>query len=206
MKQLLRSPGNNPDFLVVGLGNPGNSYRKTRHNVGFRVIDLLAEPTGVRFKKPIFGRYLIGTGRPGCHTIVLVKPLTYMNRSGEVLPGLLKKTGLSQDRLIVICDTLDLEPGMCRLKRKGGSAGHKGIASIIEQTGSGDFLRFYIGVGRPEDKSGVVDHVLGIPGKEDELLIRSAEKAAAEAVLRLLEESLEQVMHEFNRRKNPTED
>lgn len=125
-----------------------------------------------------------------------------MNNSGYIFPDVLRKTGAALEDIIVVCDTLDLDPGMCRLKRKGGSAGHRGIASIIDSLGTSGFMRLYVGVGRPADKSEVVDFVLGQPDTESRLHIRKAEEQAAESILRLLEEPPDRVMHDLNRRKS----
>ncbi len=193
---------NKPDLLIVGLGNPGSKYLETRHNAGFRVIDRLSVLTGLILKRPFLGKYYSAGGQWNGRRIVLVKPLTYMNRSGKVVPTLLRKTGISTERLVVVCDTLDLDPGMCRLKRKGGSAGHKGVASIIDEVGTGAFFRMYIGIGRPEHTSEVVDFVLGSPDDEDRKRIEAAEQRAAENILRLCTEPPERVMHGLNRRKD----
>jgi PTH1 family peptidyl-tRNA hydrolase len=132
---------------------------------------------------------------------MLAKPLTYMNRSGAVLPALLRLAG--NDRLLVICDSLDLPPGSCRLKRRGSlsGAGHKGLASIISVLGHGDFMRLYIGVGHPGSREEVVSYVLGEPGEQEIPLLAAAEKQAAAAALRLLTVAPEGVMHAINRKQ-----
>lgn len=121
-----------------------------------------------------------------------------MNRSGEVIPGLLRKRNLPLGNLLVICDTLDLPPGSARLKRKGSSAGHRGLQSIIESVGSGDFLRIYIGVGRPDTKGNVVQYVLETPAAEEAALINSCIASAAEATLALSRTDVNTVIESFN--------
>jgi len=202
MKQPLRRPKNRPRLVVVGLGNPGETYRYTRHNAGYRVVDYLAEVTGVVLKKPLCGKYLIARANVHGRSLVLAKPLTYMNRSGDAAPAILRKTHIGPEKIVVVCDTLDLPSGKCRLKRKGGSAGHKGIASIIETLGTGTFPRMYVGIGRPVKKSDVADFVLSAPSIEDRETMLAAEKTAALSILRLLEEPIERVMYDLNRKED----
>jgi len=178
---------------VVGLGNPGPRYEFTRHNVGFRVLDLLAGRLGLRFRRAAFRRLLTAHVKRAGHLIRLVKPLTYMNKSGEVIPQAGRGAAL-----VVICDTLDLPPGACRLRRGGSSAGHKGLESVMRRLGSGDFLRLYVGIGRPGPGGQVVDHVLSAPAEPEASLIAGALERAAQAVLRLPEEGAERVMHALN--------
>lgn len=170
----------NRDMFVFGLGNPGPEYQGSRHNVGFLTVEKMAAQKGVNLKKRClrpFRAARINDGRD-----VLVEPLTYMNNSGMAVPYLLK----DEDRLIVICDQMDLPPGKIRIRLKGGSAGHNGLKSII-QYWSEDFIHVYIGVGRPEEGVSVPDHVLSRFSPEDELLIQKATDKAAEAVLDILD-------------------
>ena len=201
MKKPRRLVRNKPVRLILGLGNPGTTYAGTRHNVGFDTIDILADLTGIPLRKSLFGGYIFGTGSHENIDIALAKPLTFMNRSGAAVPSLLRRFSLEPERMLIVCDTLDLEPGMCRLKRSGGSAGHKGIASVMQAAGSGDFMRIYIGIGHPGNKAGVPDWVLDRPDGADMDLIRGAEREAAESILRLLTEPPERVMHDLNRKK-----
>jgi PTH1 family peptidyl-tRNA hydrolase len=180
----------------VGLGNPGPRYLATRHNVGFRTIGLVARVLGVSLRRPWFRSYLLGRAAPDGRPLRLVQPLTYMNRSGVILPALRPLAG--NGSLLVVCDTLDLPPGHCRLRRGGSSTGHKGLASVMAELGRADFLRLYIGIGRPSRQEEVVDYVLGCPsGAEAELLERGVEKAA-DGVLALLHEEPEKVMNALN--------
>lgn len=131
--------------------------------------------------------------------MLLAEPLTYMNRSGIVFPRLLERAGAQPSETVVICDNLDLEPGRVRMKQGGGTAGHRGLASIVETLGHGDFLRLYIGVGRPSDGD-VVAHVLGVPPPEEADVYDRAVTRAADAVLALRQRPPGQVMNETNRR------
>jgi peptidyl-tRNA hydrolase, PTH1 family len=158
----------------------------------------LAAEQGLVFKKPLF-RPLLKISNVE-HTLTLVKPLTYMNNSGVVLPGLLRRHKLGTENLVVVCDNLDLPAGMCRLKRGKGDAGHNGLKSIISCVGSADFLRLYIGVGHPGRRDQIVDWVLGKPDEEDFVKIDEAASTAATALSRLLTHPVEQVMNELNRK------
>jgi PTH1 family peptidyl-tRNA hydrolase len=130
---------------------------------------------------------------------VLAEPLTYMNRSGQVFPKLLGRARTAPEASIVVCDNLDLPPGRVRMKQGGGTAGHRGLASIVEVLGHGDFLRLYIGVGRPTDGD-VVSHVLGVPPEEERERYAQAVSRAADAVIALRDREPQQVMNETNRR------
>jgi len=188
--------------MVIGLGNPGTLYKDTRHNVGFKVVDLIAGQLGVRFKRSPFKRYLIARNiTPALsEKLYLVKPLTYMNRSGLIIKELLRRTSLSINELVVVYDTLDLSPGICRLKQKGSSAGHKGLTSIIEHLGSNNFLRLAIGIGRPKLQGRIEDYVLAVPRKKEALILDKAIVHSAESILRLIEEEPEKVMNDLNRK------
>ncbi len=182
------------------MGNPGDRYSATRHNVGFRTVDLLASRYRRAFKKPFLKSYLITQVDLEAGRLFLVKPLTYMNNSGSIFPEILSRTGADLQSIIVVCDTMDLPVGQCRLKRKGSAAGQKGLASIIRRLGREDFPRLYIGIGRPNRRSHVVQYVLSEPkGKEADAL-EEAVHSAADGVIRLLDEELEKVMNVFNRR------
>jgi len=190
--------------VVVGLGNPGERYAGTRHNVGFMVVDALASELGVHFKKKLFHSYLLGKGIHGGSPLYLVKPLTYMNESGRAVREVLRETGTEPSGLLVICDSLDLSPGNLRFKVKGSSAGQKGLESIIRSVGTDEIMRLTIGIGRPEHKGQVVGHVLGSPSSTDEKLIDEALQKAAQAVITLVTDGPVKVMNSVNRREPPS--
>lgn len=145
-------------WLIVGLGNPGSDYRGTRHNMGFLSLDRISE----RLKIPIktaSPKEAIGRGRFGNETVILLKPLGYMNRSGDVVAPVVFRENVDGSRVLVITDDMDLPLGTVRYRVKGGSAGHRGMASIVNQLGHSDFQRVRLGIGRPgtgEDSSGYV--------------------------------------------------
>ena len=145
--------------LIVGLGNPGDKYQGTRHNVGFDVIDALARQEGLKLTDQKFrSDYTIW--RVGDEKVLLVKPYTFMNLSGEAVLPLMSYYNISPDELVVVYDDLDLEPGKLRLRQSGSAGGHNGVKSIIEMLGTQDFKRVKIGIGRPQYGRKVVDHVL----------------------------------------------
>ncbi len=145
-------------WLIVGLGNPGPDYKGTRHNVGFLSLDRISE----RFKIPIkktSPKEAVGRGTFGNEDVILLKPLGYMNRSGDVVAPVVFRENMDGSRVLVITDDMDLPLGTIRYRVKGGSAGHRGMGSIVNQLGHGDFQRVRLGIGRPgteEDSSGYV--------------------------------------------------
>lgn len=156
------------------------------------------------------GRLASTAARVGPHRLWLVKPLTYMNNSGDVFPALLRRAARAaraarwaraargDQSLLVICDNLDLPPGACRLRLRGSSAGHKGLDSIMRRTGSGEFMRLYVGIGHPGRVQDVVQHVLSAPPQAEAALIEAALERAAGAVLRLPEDGPQRVMNDLN--------
>jgi len=155
--------------LIVGLGNPGEQYRTSRHNLGFLVLDQLAGQYGISLQKRAFDAFL-GKGRVGSGGIILAKPQTYMNLSGSAVQKLVEYFKIDVENLIIIHDDLDLPFQTLRLKKGGGDGGHRGLASIIKHLGSPDFLRVRIGIGKPIRKTMVESYVLA-PFSEDETIV-----------------------------------
>ncbi len=188
-------------LLVVGLGNPGPEYYHTRHNAGFLVVEKLAERTGASFIKQRWGQFAWAKAGAAGRVIYLATPLTYMNRSGDALGPIFHKTECGPEELLVVCDSLDLPVGTLRLKQKGGSAGQKGLESIIQVLGTDQFSRIFIGIGRPEYKTDIQRYVLSIPeGEEKKIFLESIDKAA-EAVMEWAKGDYSAVMNEFNRKQ-----
>ncbi|MHB9145254.1 MAG: aminoacyl-tRNA hydrolase [Symbiobacteriia bacterium] len=183
--------------LVVGLGNPGREYEKTRHNVGFWVLDELAKDLGIAVGRKNFTA-MVGDGLAHGEKFTLLKPQTYMNRSGEAVAAAVRFFGLEPAALLVICDDLDLPTGRLRLRPAGGAGGHRGLTSIIQHLGSTDFPRLRVGIGRPEEKAEVVDYVLGRVGGDEAPALQEAVKRAAGAARLWLEEGLEAAMNRYN--------
>ncbi len=186
--------------LIVGLGNPGTKYTETRHNAGFLVLDETAAFFHVNMKKRCFRPYERGKTGNGS---VLLKPLTFMNLSGKAVHDYVPRR-FGADELIVICDTLDLPPGMIRVKKGGSSAGHNGLKSIISSIGSSDFIRIYVGVGRPASAP-IVEHVLSVfedPEQRD-LFFQGVDKAK-QAVINLIGgRSVTETAGVYNRKNSP---
>jgi PTH1 family peptidyl-tRNA hydrolase len=146
-------------YCIVGLGNPGQSYYATRHNVGFRLADRLAEEHGTHIRRTEFGA-LTATIMVGRTEVLIMKPQQYMNRSGEAVAAALSAINIPVDRLVVAYDDADLPLGRVRLRAQGGGGGHRGVESIIDAVGSGDFSRIRLGIGRPDRERELADFVL----------------------------------------------
>jgi PTH1 family peptidyl-tRNA hydrolase len=187
-----------PIRLIVGLGNPGKAYEQTRHNAGFWFVELLARLHGAGFKAE--SRYLGHTSRITLHAreCRLLKPATYMNRSGQAVASLANYYRISPPEILVAHDELDLPAGTSRLKFGGGHAGHNGLRDIVNTGGSRDFLRLRIGIGHPEDRAEVVDYVLSRPSKADREAIEQALEAAADCLEDVLAGNLQKAMHRLH--------
>jgi PTH1 family peptidyl-tRNA hydrolase len=179
--------------LIVGLGNPGRKYQKTRHNLGFRVVDHLAAERGRRFKSGK-GDYLLCEIREEERTIRLLKPLTYMNASGEAVAEALERLGHDVQDLLVVCDDANLPLGKIRIREKGSDGGHKGLRSIIYHLGSVDFARLRMGVGQAPEGIDLEEFVLAkFDGNEKQqvgLMIETACQAAESVWISGLAESM----------------
>jgi PTH1 family peptidyl-tRNA hydrolase len=198
------APDRLPVRLIVGIGNPGSQYAGNRHNVGFWCVNRLARRHGIGFKHA--GAASVGEGTIDGQPIVLVKPRTFVNRSGDAVAPLLKKYRLRPEQLLVVYDELDLPSGTVRLRPKGSHGGHNGMKSIISAIGSSDFPRIRIGIGRPLsggeptwDPEIVADYVLGDPAPEERRVLEDAADRAATAAELVVTAGVERAMNEFNR-------
>lgn len=186
--------------LIVGLGNPGREYEKSRHNAGFRVVDRLGLALNTTVNKKMM-RALVGQGLIGGEKVVLAKPQTYMNLSGESVRALIQWFKLAAADLLVISDDLDLPPGKLRIRAGGGSGGHKGIESIAAALGTDNFSRLRLGIGRPVNPSiEPSDYVLGHFGPEEAEELEKSLDLAVEAAICIVREGLEKAMNLFNRK------
>ena len=181
--------------LIVGLGNPGKKYAGTRHNMGFMAIDLLSDLSQIDVDKEVF-HGLVGRGSIFDEDVILFKPTTYMNLSGEAVREIVNYFKIDLEDIIVICDDMALPVGQIRLRVKGSSGGQKGLQNIIDNLHSEDFKRIRIGIGEPEFDA--VDYVLGKPLKEEQPLIDEAIKNAVEAIKEALKSDFERAMNKFN--------
>lgn len=164
------------------------------------VIDEIAGNNSVTMKKALFRKYMYGKGYIGNKSFILVKPLTYMNNSGAVIPGILNRFRVKSENMIVICDNMDLPYGMCRIKKKGSGGGHNGLKSIDFFLNGKNYIRLFVGVSRPADGGGIVEHVLSKPGHLEYCDFINGIKKAANAAEMIMTRSVEEAMHEYNRR------
>ena len=184
--------------LVVGLGNPGKKYEGTPHNVGFTAVEGLAQQCGCRFRRSLRFRAHTAKATIGSEAVLLVKPQTFMNLSGEAVGGLLRYHKATPADVIVLLDDVDLEVGRIRIRPQGGSGGHKGLASIIQHIGTGDFVRIRMGVGRGAGTADVVSHVLSPIASAQRDRVGSMTGRAADAVREILELGVDSAMNHFN--------
>jgi len=182
---------------VVGLGNPGKEYEATRHNLGFQVIELLAQYFNSVLQERKF-RAMWGGLEIGKRKVYLIKPLAFMNRSGEPVGEFLRYFGIPANRMLVIHDDLDLATGRLKIVRQGGAGGHRGIQSIIQQLHSEEFPRLKLGIGRPARGEGVEGYVLGKPYPEDLPILIQMIDRAVRAVEAVLLSGLDNAMNKFN--------
>ncbi len=185
-------------YIVAGLGNPGLIYRRTRHNAGFQALDRLADELHIRVTKRGFSG-VYGEGIYNGERVVLVKPTTYMNLSGDCIQALLHFYKCPVERLIVLYDDVELPVGSLRIRDKGSAGTHNGMRSIVACVGSGDFPRIRIGVG-DRSKGELRDHVLGRPGKDEQAVLEGAFDDAVSAVRLIIEGKLQQAQAQFNKR------
>lgn len=187
-------------YIIAGLGNPGKEYENTRHNAGFNVIDALAEKYNIGVSEKAH-KALVGKGYIEGTKVILVKPQTYMNNSGESLREITDYYKVDpENELIVIYDDISLNVGMLRIRDKGSAGGHNGIKSIISHLGTQTFLRIKVGVGDKIPEMDLADHVLGHFSKEDKEVMKGSFEKARDAVVMLLSGDVEKAMNVYNRK------
>lgn len=185
-------------YVIVGLGNPGSKYELTRHNVGFRTIDVLCDKYNIDLTETKF-KALYGKGDIDGEKVLLVKPQTFMNLSGESVRQILDYYKLDEKQeLIVIYDDISLAPGKLRIRKKGSAGGHNGIKNIIQHLGHDEFLRVKVGVGEKPAGFDLADYVLGRFSEADEKIMQDTFVKAGEAAVCLMSESVDRVMNQFN--------
>ncbi len=183
-------------YLIVGLGNPGERYAGTRHNVGYAVVDCLAARHGISINR-LSHRALVGSGTVGGHRVMLAKPVTYMNLSGEPVASLSRYYSLEPPQVWVVLDDAALPLGTLRLRLKGTSGGHHGLESIEEHLGTQEYRRFRLGIGSGGNAD-LVAHVLSRFGREEEPVVEAMIEIAADAIETALSEGFEIAMSRFN--------
>lgn len=182
-------------FLIVGLGNPGKEYSNTRHNIGFDVIDFMAEKYNISINRTKF-KGIYGEGTIRGEKVILLKPTTYMNLSGESIRQVVDFYKIEKDNIVVIYDDISLEVGRMRIRAKGSAGGHNGIKSIIAHTGDDIFPRIKVGVGAPKDD--LVSHVLGRFSKDERVLLNQVIEAATNATETIIGKGVSEAMNLFN--------
>ena len=184
-------------YLIVGLGNPEEKYSNTRHNMGFDVINELSKECDIKVSKSKFDAFY-GMGEINLKKVILVKPQTYMNLSGESIIKFKKFYKISNKQIIVIYDDIDLQTGDIRLKAKGSAGSHNGMKSVVESLNTQDFIRVRVGIGAPENKDDIINYVIGqIPKREREVLDQAIIKAK-NSVIEILENGIDNAMNKFN--------
>lgn len=185
-------------YIIAGLGNPTSKYDRTRHNVGFDAIDIISKRYGIKVNTAKH-KALCGTGVIGGEKVLLLKPMTYMNLSGEAVAEAVSYYKLDADNeLIVIFDDISLEPGRMRLRRKGSAGGHNGVKSIIAMTGTEGFKRIKIGVGAKPEGRDLADYVLSYFNKQDRALVDEALDKVPEAVELIMADEFDRAMNKYN--------
>jgi len=184
--------------IVVGLGNPGREYENTPHNVGFEAIEAIARRIDVSLRRGFRFRARTATARWEDEDLLLVKPLTFMNLSGFAVAGLMRYRKVQPVDLVVVLDDVNLELGRIRVRSKGSSGGHKGLESIIQETGDSGFPRIRIGVGRAGENGSLVEHVLTPFAPDTRPVVQRGIDRAVEAVFVMLRSGVEDAMNKFN--------
>ena len=184
-------------YLIVGLGNPEADYSKTRHNMGFNVINRIAEKYGIEVNKKKFDG-LYGDGMIENKKVILLKPQTYMNLSGKSIIQAVNFYKIPLENIIVIYDDVDVEPGLIRIRKKGSSGSHNGMKSVVEELRTEDFARIRVGIGKPKYDGDMINYVIGaIPEEEIEKLNEGVNKGA-EALIEILKNNIDIAMNKFN--------
>ncbi len=184
--------------IIAGLGNPGSRYEATRHNAGFHVVDSIARELNLSWKNSQF-QASVAQGTFENETILLVKPLTFMNDSGVAIGKIVRYYKISLQQLLIIFDDLDLPAGKVRVREKGSAAGHHGMESIIAHLSSQEFPRIKVGIGRPANgKIEVIDFVLGAPKGDDSIILQEGESLAAQAALLWARSDITSAMNTVN--------
>ncbi len=190
-------------WLIIGLGNPGRKYSGTRHNVGFMVIEEIADRYKIDLARKREG-HRTGGGSIEGQEVLLVEPLLFMNLSGPAIEKVIRKVNARPENIIVIHDDLDMATGKLRIRKTGSSGGHRGVESVIQSIGSKDFMRVKIGIGREPDMP-AEEYVLKKFRKDEMVLIREAVQKASEAIGLIISEGADRAMNQFNSPRRPDE-
>ena len=184
-------------FLIIGLGNPENEYANTRHNMGFDTVNKLAKQYRIEINKHKF-KGMYGSGMIENEKVILLKPQTYMNLSGESVIEAIQFYKIDLENIIVIYDDMDVEPGKIKIRKKGGAGSHNGMKSIVNHLKSENFPRIRIGIGTPKDKSDSIYYVIGPIPKEEQEILDQATTKAKDAISEILKSGIDVAMNQFN--------
>lgn len=190
-------------YIIAGLGNPGSKYENTRHNMGFKAIDAMASEFGIDVNRAKF-KGLIGEGRIGTEKVILLKPQTYMNLSGQSVREIMNFYKIPEEKLIVIYDDFDLPIGSIRVRKSGGPGTHNGMKSVVQELGSRKFPRVRVGIGSSDGST--IQFVIGKVGKDEQQILNEAAEAAASAAADIIRIGIENAMNIHNTRKSEKKD
>lgn len=190
-------------YIIAGLGNPDSKYENTRHNMGFKAIDAMASEFGIDVNRAKF-KGLIGEGRIGSEKVILLKPQTYMNLSGQSVREIMNFYKIPEENLIVIYDDFDLPIGSIRVRKSGGPGTHNGMKSVVQELGSRKFPRVRVGIGSSDGST--IQFVIGKVGKDEQQILNEAAEAAASAAADIIRIGIENAMNIHNTRKSEKKD
>lgn len=186
-------------YIIIGLGNPEKDYSNTRHNMGFQVINKLAREYEIQVTKSKF-KGLYGNGVIEGEKVILLKPQTFMNLSGESVKEILEFYKIDEGQIIVIYDDIDIEPGTIKMGKTGGPGTHNGVKSVVHELNTQNFKRVRVGIGMPEKKEDLIEYVIGPIPEEDKEPLEKGTELAKEAVIEIIRNGIDIAMNQFNRR------
>ncbi len=184
-------------YLIVGLGNPEDNYSKTRHNMGFNVVNKLSEKYNIEINKSKF-KGLLGSGLIENEKVILLKPQTFMNLSGESVVEVMNFYKIPLDNLIVIYDDIDIVPGKIRIRKNGSAGTHNGMKSVVNSLNTEEFIRVRVGIGKPKENIDMISYVIGYIPEEDLEYLNNGVELAKEAVIEIIKNNIDSAMNKFN--------
>lgn len=196
-KENKKKVGKQTMYLIIGLGNPEKDYANTRHNMGFNTINKLAKQYEIEVTKSKFKGFY-GTGRIEGEKVILLKPQTYMNLSGESIKEILQFYKMETDQIIVIYDDIDIQPGSIKIRKTGGPGTHNGMKSVVQELNTQNFKRVRVGIGMPEKKENLIEYVIGAIPEEEKEKLEKGTNLAKEAVIEILKNGMDIAMNKYN--------
>lgn len=184
-------------YLIVGLGNPEDNYSKTRHNMGFNVVNKLSEKYNIEINKSKF-KGLLGSGLIENEKVILLKPQTFMNLSGESVVEVMNFYKIPLDNLIVVYDDIDIVPGKIRIRKNGSAGTHNGMKSVVNSLNTEEFIRVRVGIGKPKENIDMISYVIGYIPEEDLEYLNNGVELAKEAVIEIIKNNIDSAMNKFN--------